>query len=155
MKKIYLFALVSTLSLASKAQSNSLLKHIDSARRFLATTDLVYPYIDTPPGYPGGDEKWSSYVTNSSIMKEAIDKARAQKIPSGKYTVHIKFAVNTDGTVGDARTTSKPVGYGLDEAAVKLVRGSGKWIPANIEGENKKAYLQLPVNFTIVEKVNE
>jgi hypothetical protein len=149
MKKFYLLCLVTGIAFTSEAQTEAQLRELDSARKFLATTDLVYPYIDSSPGYPGGDKKWSSYVSGSDVIQKAIEKAKEQHIPSGKYTVIVKFAVKPDGTVGEIKTTSKPVGYGLEEAAKQLVAESGKWIPAHIEGKYTKGYVQLPVNFSI------
>jgi hypothetical protein len=37
----------------------------------------------------------------------------------------------------------------LEEAAIKLVKDSGKWTPANVEGEATKGYIQLPIRFSI------
>ena len=137
------------ISFVSHAQTDSLLKKVDSARKFLATTDVVYPYIDTPPLYEGGNEKWMQYIFGSPILKNAVKKAKEQNAPLGKHTVIVKFAVDDQGKVSDVHTINKPIGYGLEEAAVKLVESSGKWIPANVEGKNTKAYLNLPIHFTI------
>jgi hypothetical protein len=86
---------------------------------------------------------------SSPIIKNAIENAKAQQIPAGNYTVIVKFAIGADSTVQDVKTISKTVGYGLEQAAMELVKGSGKWIPANIEGNDTKAFLNLPVNFMI------
>lgn len=149
MKKIYFLCLLSAAAFTSQAQSDSVLRELDSSRKVLANSGMVYPYIDTPPGYVGGNTKWSAYVTGSNLITKAIDLAKKQNAPAGKYTVVVKFAVNADGTVGDVKTVNKPVGYGLEEAAIKLVQGSGKWVPANVEGKNTKAYLNLPVVFEV------
>jgi hypothetical protein len=155
MKKVFISFLIAGTTLSANSQTEAQLKQLDSSRKFLATTDFVYPYIDTPPGFVGGNEKWSKYFYESDVIKKAIDKAKEQNIPSGNYTVVVKFAINPDSTIGDVKTVSKKVGYGLEEAAMKFVKDSGKWIPAHVEGENTKSYLQLPVKFTIVRKENQ
>lgn len=151
MKKYISLLFFTATVYTSFAQTDSAQKELDSARKFLATTDVVYPYIDTPPAYPGGNTKWSEYIGQSKIMLTAIHKAKAAGIVQGKHTVVVKFAVTEDGVLNNITTTNKPVGYGLEEAAIKLVQGSGKWIPANIEGKITKAFLQLPVHFTIAQ----
>jgi protein TonB len=149
MKKMLLVLATSGLSLVSFSQTDEQLKQIDSARKFLATTDFVYPYIDTPPGYIGGSEKWNTYQTTSTVLKDAIKKAKEQKIPAGKYTILLKFFINPDGSLSEVKTTNKPIGYGLEEAAVKFIEGSGKWLPAHVEGKEVKSTVNLPINFTV------
>lgn len=77
-------------------------------------------------------------------------KAKAERMPAGDYTVVVKFVVNPDGTLSNVKETGKKVGYGLDEAAVKFIQGSGRWIPANADGGKVKTAMTLPVNFTIM-----
>ena len=149
MKKMILILLSTGLYFSVNAQTDSQLKAIDSVRKFLATTDFVYPYLDTPPGYVGGEEKWREYQRKSTVLKDAVKLAKDQKIPAGKYVVVVNFSVNSDGTVANVKATNKPVGYGLEEAAMNFVKGSGKWIPANVAGEDTKATVNLPVAFTI------
>lgn len=150
MKKVSLFCILCLAYIAGFSQTNADLANLKSARQFLATTDLVYPYIDSGPGYVGGNEKWSKYISSNSVFKNAVEAAKEKGMPSGSYTIVVKFAVNPDGTVSDVKTVSKPLGYGLEEAAVKLIQDSGKWIPANIEGEDRKSYINFPVKFSIV-----
>lgn len=149
MKKILFLCLTAAFSITAFSQTDSQLRELDSARKDLAFSGMVYPYIDSSPGYPGGDKKWSEYVTSANLMKATVAKAKEQKVPSGKYTVVVRFAVNADSTLSDFKVVGNKAGYGFDEAAIKLVQGSGKWIPAHVEGKHIKSHLQLPVNFTI------
>lgn len=149
MKKIILSLVPALFAIAGNAQTDSLLKKVDSARKFLATTDVVYPYIDTPPLYEGGNEKWVQYLDTAMVLKHAIRKAKEQGAPAGRHTVIVKFAVDENGNATDFQTTNKPIGYGLEAAALELAKGVGKWIPANVEGKNTKAWLNLPINFVI------
>jgi TonB family protein len=149
MKKIILPSMLVLFAIAGNAQTDSVLKKVDSARKFLATTDVVYPYIDTPPLYEGGNEKWIQYLDTATVLKQAIRRANEQGAPAGRHTVIVKFSVDENGNASDFQTTNKAIGYGLEEAAVELLKGVGKWIPANVEGKNTKAWLNLPINFTI------
>jgi TonB family protein len=149
MKKIVFFCLFTAVSLIVFSQTEQQLRELDSTRKALAYSGMVYPYIDTSPGYLGGDKKWSEYVNSADLMKETIAKAREQKVPSGRYTVVVRFAVNADSTLSDIKIVGKKAGHGFDEAAIKLVQGSGRWVPAHVEGRHIKSYIQLPVNFSI------
>ena len=149
MKQLLLLGVALTFSIIGFSQTDSDLRKLNATRQFLATTDLANLYIDTPPFYPGGGEKWNKYVLASTTMQQAMESARAQNMIPGKYTVIVKFAVNPDSTLSDIQTINKPLGYGLEEAAIQLIKGSGKWIPANISGANTRSYLKLPVNITI------
>lgn len=149
MKKIVFLCLAAAASLSGFSQTDQQLRELDSARKALAFSGMVYPYIDSSPGYPGGDKKWSEYVNGADLMKETIAKAKEQKVPAGRYTVVVRFAVNADSTVSEVKPVGKKVGYGFEEAAIRLVEGSGKWVPAHVEGKHIKTHLQLPVNFTI------
>ena len=149
MKQLLFICVLLSFSGVAFTQTESDIQKLNKNRQFLATTDLANPYIDTPPFYPGGGEKWNKYVLSSTVIKDAIEKASEQKATAGKYTIIVKFMVNTDSTVSDVTTVSRPIGYGLEEAAIQLVKESGKWIPANIAGVNTKAYLKLPVRITL------
>jgi hypothetical protein len=98
----------------------------------------------------GGEEKWSRYVNAADLMQETIRKAKEEKVPAGRYMVVVRFAVNADSTLSDIKPIGKKAGYGFEEAAIKLVQGSGKWVPAHVEGRHIKSYIQLPISFTII-----
>ena len=136
-------------SLNAVSQTPAQVKQVEETRQFLATTDFVYPYLDTPPGYPGGNEAWSKYVTSSTVIKDAIVTAKLKGVPAGNYTVVVSFYILPDGKIQTVKTQGKPIGYGLDEAAVKLIKGSGKWTPAHIEGKYTRSLVNIPVHYQI------
>jgi TonB family protein len=78
-------------------------------------------------------------------------EAAQNGLATGHYLVTVRFVVNADGSVGEARTLGTKVGYGLEEAAIALVKGSGKWTPANVEGVNTKSAMQLQIRFHVFE----
>lgn len=150
MKSVALLLLFAGASFAGVAQTETQAKQLTSARAYYAYSSAPYPYIDSGPAFPGGKEKWNNYVTTTAVFKAAVEKAKQQNMPMGVYTVIIRFAVNADGSVSDIKTLGKPFGYGLEDAAIQLIKNSGKWTPANIEGENTKGYLQMPIRFSII-----
>ncbi|GAA4337238.1 energy transducer TonB [Flaviaesturariibacter amylovorans] len=149
MKKTLLLCLLVGFGLGAGAQTTSLKQKLEHERAFLATTDFVYPYIDTPPMYPGGDDKWASYVNSNTLLATAGEEAAREGLATGIYQVIVRFAVNKDGSVSDIKTTGKPIGYGLEDAAMSLVKNSGKWTPAHIEGENTRSWMNLAIRFRV------
>jgi TonB family protein len=151
MKNILIACIFSAgICTTAMAQSAATSQQLSAARSYLSESGMVYPYIDSAPMYPGGEQKWEDYVNKTGLIDKTIAEARKKNIPSGVYTVVVKFAVNADGSIGDAKVLSKPIGYGLEDAALKLVKESGKWTPANIEGKDSKAYVNFPVRFSIL-----
>jgi protein TonB len=63
--------------------------------------------------------------------------------------VIVQFVVDIDGTVSDVQAVSGPDGGGLKEEAVRVIRKSGKWVPAIQNGRSVKAYRKQPVIFQI------
>ncbi|MBD0331666.1 MAG: energy transducer TonB [Chitinophagaceae bacterium] len=150
MKKTLLAIIYCSFTLVAYCQPDTLWrKQLDSALQMLDISELTYPYEDIPPYYPGGENRWFEYLTRSTILHHAIEKAREKNIPAGTYPILVTFTVNTDGSLSNIKTLSKKAGYGLDEAAVKLVKESGKWIPANINNRVTKSQLNFPVYISI------
>jgi hypothetical protein len=149
MIKSFLLCLTTIVSVAGSAQTEAQLRHLDSARQALAFSGMVYPYIDSSPGYLGGEQRWHHYVNSADLMSATIRKAKEEKVPAGRYTVVVRFVVNADSTLSDIKPFGKKAGYGFEEAAVKLVQGSGKWVPAHVEGKHIKSHIQIPISFTI------
>lgn len=75
---------------------------------------------------------------------EYTDKARKKKI-SG--SVVLSLIVGTDGRAHDIKVT-KPLGYGLDENAVKAVQ-SWKWEPALEEGTPIESKVNMSISFSL------
>jgi TonB family protein len=151
MKNTILFGLLAICGLSANSQTITEKQQLSSMRSYLAQSDYVYPYVDTPPMYPGGDEKWSKYVNGNSIVLNAGMEAAQKGLATGHYLVTVRFRVNEDGSVGEVRTLGSKVGYGLEEAAIALVKNSGLWTPANVEGSSKKSWMQLQVRFHVFE----
>ncbi|RYZ20710.1 MAG: hypothetical protein EOO16_15685 [Chitinophagaceae bacterium] len=149
MKNTLLIGLMAFCGFTAQAQTNVEKQQLTSMRAYLAESDYVYPYVDTPPMYPGGTDKWSRYINSNSILLNAGMEAAQKGLATGHYIVSVRFAVNPDGTVGETKTLGNRIGYGLEEAAVALVKGSGKWTPANIEGAETKSWVNLQIRFHV------
>jgi hypothetical protein len=149
MKNTLLVGLLALCGFTASAQTETEKQQLTSARAYLAESDYVYPYVDTPPMFPGGRDKWSRYISGNSILLNAGLNAARKGLTPGHYVVNVRFLVNADGSIGEVRTLGEKIGYGLEDAAIALVKGSGKWTPANIEGVDSKSFLQLQIRFFV------
>ncbi|MFM6923999.1 MAG: energy transducer TonB, partial [Ferruginibacter sp.] len=68
--------------------------------------------------------------------------------PSGKYTTVIKFVVSRDGTLSDIAAETN-LGYGMEEEVLRIIKRSGRWIPAEQNHRKVNAYRRQPVTFVV------
>jgi antitoxin component YwqK of YwqJK toxin-antitoxin module len=54
------------------------------------------------------------------------------------------FVVEKDGSINDIKVL-KEIGWGLDEEAVRVVNGYGKWLPGKFKGINRRVSYTLPI----------
>lgn len=103
---------------------------------------LVYDSTDRMPEYPGGSDAMNHFLDKKLFYPErAIDAGF-----SGK--VIVRFIVNEDGSLSDI-TVPKPLGYGLDEEAVRVIELMPKWVPGQKEGKAVKVYYTVPITFSL------
>ena len=113
------------------------------------------------PIYPGCDgletlkekqtctkEKLGAFIAENLRYPEAAKAAKK----GGK--VLVEFTVNTDGLVENT-TVVKSAGYGMDEAALKVVSALPRWIPAQKNGKAVATKLTLPFTFELPGEVKE
>lgn len=123
----------------------------DDATRAL---EIVEPPVEAPPRdiairqnpeFPG--DLHAFLAANLKYPPEAKRKGVTGK-------VMVRFAVEKDGTVSEARTLHD-IGGGCGEEALRVVRQMPKWKPALQQGQPVKSYYTLPVNFTLIERKKE
>ncbi|HEV2483036.1 MAG TPA: TonB family protein [Puia sp.] len=61
----------------------------------------------------------------------------------------VQFIVDKEGNVSDVEAVSGPEAGGLREEAMRVIRQSGKWIPAIQNGRTVKSYKKQPVIFKL------
>ena len=102
-----------------------------------------YNYTETTPMYPGGQGSLETYVNNNiEYPQEAIDNGV-------EGTVNVIFTIDENGKVANAKTTGAKLGYGLEEAAIKVVNNMPKWTPGMVKGKSVKAWYTLPLTFRL------
>jgi protein TonB len=103
--------------------------------------DGIFIDVQIEASYPGGISAWGRFLhKNFQYPEEALDKQI-----SG--TVMVQFIVDKEGNVSNVEVLSGPDQGGLREEALRVIKKSGKWIPAQQNGRYVKSYRRQPVIF--------
>jgi hypothetical protein len=130
-------------------QAEEVLREVSKPRQAKVAIENTSAAVISSATYKGGDEKWLYYQLTSPILKDAIKEAKKQKMPAGKYKLFVEFTVLPGGELTDIKTTNEPIGYGMEDAAIKLIQESGKWIPGKVEEKEVATPVTVPLSFTI------
>jgi hypothetical protein len=109
--------------------------------------DKVFTQVENEPKFPGGDSAWRRYLEKNLNPGIPVDNGA----PGGIYKVIVKFIVNKDGSISDVQAETKH-GYGMDSAAVELIKKGPKWEPALQNNHIVTAYKKQPITFVIEEQ---
>lgn len=108
--------------------------------------DEPFMKVEIESAYPGGIEAWRRFLIKNlgnNYPQDAYDQGI-------QGTVVIQFIVDKEGNVSDVEAISGP--KELHDAAIRVIKKSGKWIPA-IQNQNKvKSYKRQPITFTIADE---
>lgn len=132
--KLILIAAFSVVSLVSKAQTDS----SSSTKKMPAKDTTIYSKVDIESEYPGGRSVWQRYLDKY--------KRNPSENETGQ-TVNVQFIVNFDGRPSDIKAIGGPTEGGYREEAVRLVKKSGVWTPAILNGRQVRAYKILAIEF--------
>lgn len=106
-------------------------------------TDNEGYYTNVYPAYPGGNKALTSFFDrNIAYPAEASDNGV-------EGTVNISFTVDERGKIGAPKVTSKRLGYGLEEEALRVFNKMPVWTPGSLKGKNVKTRYNLPVRFQL------
>lgn len=119
---------------------------IASPAKEAGNPDSTFLAVEIDAKYPGGIPAWTRFLVKnlaSSYPQEAIDQAIQGKVV-------IQFIVDREGNVSDIEAVSGP--KELWDAAIRVIKKSGKWIPAEQNGRKVKAYRRQPIVFQLEEQ---
>jgi periplasmic protein TonB len=108
--------------------------------------DSVFITVSIESQYPGGVSQWARFL-NKNLANNYPQEAADNGIQG---RVVIQFIVDKDGNVSEVHAISGP--RELHESAVKVIRKSGKWIPAEQNGRKVKSYKSQPIIFSLGEQ---
>ena len=109
--------------------------------RMTLDTGGAYKKVEIEAKYPGGAKNWMQYLQKNLKYP---DDAASKEIQG---TVLVEFIVKTDGTLENIHVVSGP--EALKAESIRIIRESGKWIPAKDHGEIVKSYKKQPIIYRL------
>ncbi|MBO9617979.1 MAG: energy transducer TonB [Niabella sp.] len=101
----------------------------------------IFTKVEKEASYPGD---WSRYLMTNLNASVATEHGA----PAGNYQAIIQFVVARDGSVSDIRCIKDP-GFGIGQEAMRVIKLSGNWNPAEQNHRTVKAYRKQPITFSI------
>lgn len=114
----------------------------DTAGKYDPAKDTAYYYkqneCEIQVEYPGGPMVW----------KRFLDKNLYNRNETGqKIVVTVQFKVAKNGIVSDIQVLSGPGTGGYREEALRLIKKSGHWVSAIVNGHQVNAYKIVQIEF--------
>jgi protein TonB len=106
--------------------------------------DRTFTKVEIESEYPGGPAAWLRYLNKNFRYPEDAVNNEIQG------TVVVQFIVDKEGNVSDVEAVDGPDKGGLRQEAIRVIKQSGKWIPAIQNGRNVKSYKKQPVQFKLM-----
>ena len=96
--------------------------------------------VDIKPEYPGGIDVFYKFIAQNIKTPE-------QEGLNGEVVV--AFIIEVNGDISSV-TSTKDIGFGSGAEAVRVVKKSNKWIPAQKEGKLVRVVFRLPITISSV-----
>ncbi|WP_018629485.1 M56 family metallopeptidase [Niabella aurantiaca] len=103
----------------------------------------IYTKTEKDASFPGD---WARYLMQNLRGEVPVEHGAKP----GNYQVIAQFVVDVQGNVSDVKLIKDP-GFGMGEEALRVIKKSGKWKPAIVNGKNVKAYRKQPITFQVTE----
>mgnify|MGYP000972612097 CR=1 FL=1 len=107
----------------------------------------IFEKVEIDAKYPGGAGAWRRFLEMNLRGDTPIDHGASP----GTYTVIIQFVVDKAGKVSEIKPLTN-VGFGMEEEAMRVIKKSGKWVPAIQNGSEVTAYRKQPITFQVIEQ---
>jgi protein TonB len=104
----------------------------------------VFEKVEIEASFPGGESGWRRFLERNLDPNVPVDNGA----PEGQYTVWVQFIVDKEGNISDVKALTNH-GYGMEDEAVKTIKRGPKWVPAQQNGRQVKAYRKQPITFVV------
>jgi protein TonB len=129
-----------TIKMKYVYRDDSLMEVIDVSNQ---KKDTSVTYADERESeYPGKTGQWLRYLNKNLQYPDRAFKGNFEG------EVRVAFIVDKDGKVFDPYI-ARSVEYSLDEESLRMVRQSGKWVPAFQNGKFVKSYKIQPIRYRL------
>lgn len=105
--------------------------------------DSIFTKVEIESQYPGGSPAWSRFLNKNvsgRYPQDAIDQGIEGKVV-------IQFIVDREGNISGIEAVEGP--EELRDLAIRTIKKSGKWIPAEQNGNKVKSYKRQPFVFQL------
>jgi len=92
--------------------------------------------IEVKPDFPGGMEKFYSFIQKNYTMPEEDGL---------KGKVYVTFVVEKDGSLTDIKVL-RDIGYGTGKEAIRVLNKSPRWSPGEQNGKKVRCTFSLPIS---------
>ena len=106
-------------------------------------SDKVFTFVQQMPQFSGGDEALMKYL-HDHIRYPAVARENGTQ-----GTVVVQFIISPDGSISHVKTVGAAKGGGLEEEAIRVVKGMPKWEPGKQNGQPVTVQFSLPVRFVL------
>lgn len=103
----------------------------------------VFMSVEKMPQFPGGHTALMKYLHDHIRYPQ---EARKQHVQG---TVVVSFVVNADGSIRDISTHNRTLGSGLEEEAIRIVKGMPHWQPGQQNGRPVAVEYNMPIQFVL------
>ncbi|MBK7883170.1 MAG: energy transducer TonB [Chitinophagaceae bacterium] len=106
--------------------------------------NTIFNKVEVEASFSEGNAGWVRFLQKNLNAGILIDNGA----PEGSYTVIVQFIVYKDGSVKEVTATTHH-GYGMEAEAVRAIKKSGNWKPAQQNGNQVNAYRSQPITFVV------
>lgn len=103
----------------------------------------IFMVVEENPEFPGGVKKMYEFI-GKNLQYPPL--ARENNI-QGKIVVN--FVVDKDGSITNVKVVSKPLGWGCEEEAIRVVKMMPKWKPGMQRNKPVRVSYNLPIKFQL------
>lgn len=140
----YIFVLLSGMLLSSEPSLAQNVPPPDTAK----IDNLIFTKVDVEASFVGGEVAWRKYLVNNLDIDRVARKVR---IPKGekefRETIIVKFIVNKKGELSDISAENENANKYCIAEAIRVIKESYNWIPAQQNGRYVNAYRRQPITF--------
>lgn len=140
MKKLFFLSLVLSVSFSFAQSINTTTTDslpASDSQAVINDDNVIYTKtrVEVHPEFPRGIEKFYAFVAKNYKMpnEEGV-----------KGTVFVVFVVEKDGSLTDIKIL-KDIGYGTGKEAVRVLKLSPNWKPAELNGKKVRCSYSLPI----------
>jgi periplasmic protein TonB len=108
--------------------------------------DRIFESVEIQPEYPGGQDAMYAYIGKNFKYP---DEARRFEIEG---RVIISFVVDEEGGISDVKAVmpeARQLGYGLEQEAIRVVKGMPRWKPGRQLNRAVKVRYTLPIQCSL------